>query len=68
MKTAYATLNGFEVMRAPKRGQGRPFHNGDGLMGGIRLIVRKLGSAACNSDHMAIILGFAGVCDGTKDP
>ncbi len=41
MKTAYATLKGFEVMHALKKGQAKPWQYQDGIMGEVRLIERN---------------------------
>lgn len=43
MKTAYATLKGFEVMHALKKGQAAPWQYDGGLMGEVRLIERTFG-------------------------
>ena len=43
IKTAYATLKGFEVMRAVNKNQGCPFQNTHGLMGEICLVERNFG-------------------------
>jgi transposase-like protein len=45
MKTAYATIKGFEVMRALKKGQARPWRYPEGIMGEVRLIERNFGLA-----------------------
>jgi len=41
MKTAYATIKGFEVMRKFRKGQLNPWLYGQGLLGEIRLINRQ---------------------------
>ncbi|MBM3534540.1 MAG: IS6 family transposase, partial [Alphaproteobacteria bacterium] len=41
MKTAYATIKGFEVMRALKQGQAAFWQYGGGIMGEVRLIERQ---------------------------
>ncbi len=46
MKSAYATIKGFEVMRALKKGQARPWRYQEGIMGEVRLIERNFGLAA----------------------
>ncbi len=46
MKTAYATIKGFEVMRALKQGQARPWRYQEGIVGEVRLIERNFGLAA----------------------
>lgn len=43
MKTAYATIKGFEVMRALKKGQAALWQYGGGIMGEVRLIERQFG-------------------------
>jgi transposase, IS6 family len=43
MKTAYATLKGFEVMNALRKGQAAPWRYDDGVMGEVRLINRQFG-------------------------
>ena len=43
MKTAYATIKGFEVMRALKKGQGRCFNLQGGIKGEVRMIERAFG-------------------------
>ncbi len=43
MKTAYATIKGFEVMRMFKKGKMNFWTYGQGLMGEIRLIERQFG-------------------------
>ncbi|QDH24914.1 IS6 family transposase [Neokomagataea tanensis] len=41
LKTAYATIKGFEVMRALKKGQAELFQFQEGIMGEVRLIERQ---------------------------
>ncbi|WP_441302621.1 hypothetical protein [Chitinimonas sp. BJB300] len=43
LKTAYATLKGFEVMRALKKRQARAFQIQDGIRGEVRLVERAFG-------------------------
>ncbi|MEM9765302.1 MAG: IS6 family transposase [Pseudomonadota bacterium] len=43
MKTAYATLKGFEVMRALKKGQAAPWQYQDGIAGEVHLVERAFG-------------------------
>ena len=43
MKTAYATIRGFEVMHALRKRQGRTFQVQDGIAGQVRLIERAFG-------------------------
>lgn len=47
MKTAYATIKGFEVMRMIKKKQTRAYHIFDGVKGEIRLIERCFGLGNC---------------------
>ena len=46
MKTAYATLKGFEVMHALRKGQAKLWFYGQGIKGEVRLIERNFGIAA----------------------
>ena len=43
MKTAYATIKGFELMRMFKKGQLKPWTYGQGIMGEVRLVERQFG-------------------------
>ncbi len=43
MKTAYATIKGFEVMRALRKGQGSSWNYQGGIIGEVRLIERVFG-------------------------
>ncbi len=43
MKTAYATIKGFEVMRALKKQQAKAFQIQPGITGEVRLIERAFG-------------------------
>lgn len=43
LKTAYATIKGFEVMRALHKGQAALWQYGGGVMGEVRLIERQFG-------------------------
>ena len=43
MKAAYATIKGFEVMRALKKNQGRCFNFQGGIKGEVRMIERAFG-------------------------
>ena len=43
LKTAYATIKGFEVMRALHKGQAALWQYGGGIMGEVRLIERQFG-------------------------
>src|SRR3546814_19853215 len=41
--TSYATIKGFEVMRALRKGQARPWCLKPGIRGGVRLVARAFG-------------------------
>ena len=43
MKTAYATIKGFEVMRALKKGQAKIWQYQKGITGEVRLVERAFG-------------------------
>jgi transposase, IS6 family len=43
LKTAYATIKGFEVMHALRKGQAVLWRYGGGVMGEARLIERNFG-------------------------
>jgi transposase, IS6 family len=43
LKTAYATIKGFEVMHALRKGQAAPWQYGGSIMGEVRLIERQFG-------------------------
>ncbi len=43
LKTACATIKGFEVMRALKKGRAKPWQQEKGIMGEMRLIERQFG-------------------------
>ena len=47
MKTAYATIKGFEVMRAPRKGQAAMFAIQGGIVGKTRIIERAFGVGPC---------------------
>lgn len=47
LKTAYATIKGFEVMRALRKGQGRSFNFQGGILGEARMIERAFGLGPC---------------------
>ena len=47
MKTAYATIKGFEVMRALRKGQAGAFNLARDICGEVRLIERAFGLGAC---------------------
>ena len=47
MKTAYATIKGFEVMRALRKGQARVFSLQGGIIGEARIVERAFGVGPC---------------------
>ena len=47
LKTAYATIRGFEVMRALRKGQARTFAIQDGIVGEARLVERAFAIGPC---------------------
>ena len=47
MKTAYATIKGFEVMRGLRKGQGRAFNLTRDPLGEKRMIERAFGVGPC---------------------
>ena len=47
MKTAYATIKGFEVMRALRKGQGRAFNLTRDPIGEKRMVERAFGVGPC---------------------
>ena len=47
LKTAYATIKGFEVMRAPRKGQARFFNLEGGIVGEARIVERAFGLGPC---------------------
>ena len=47
MKTAYATIKGFEVMRALRKGQAAMFAIQGGIVGEARIIERAFGVGPC---------------------
>ena len=47
MKTAYATIKGFEAMRALRKGQARIFAIQGGIVGEARIVERAFGIAPC---------------------
>ena len=61
MKTAYATIKGFEVMRALRKGQARAFALQGGIIGEARIVARAFGAGPCalteahelRQDHLA---------------
>ena len=47
MKTAYATIKGFEVMRALRKGQAALFSLQGGIIGEARTVERAFGVGPC---------------------
>ena len=47
LKTAYATIKGFEVMRALRKGQARAFALQGGIIGEARIVERAFGVGPC---------------------
>ena len=47
LKTAYAMIKGFEVMRALRKGQARVFALQDGIVGEARVVERAFGVGPC---------------------
>ena len=47
LKTAYATIRGFEVMRALRKGQARTYAIQDGIVGEARLVERAFAIGPC---------------------
>jgi hypothetical protein len=47
LKTAYATIKGFEVMRALRKGQAAIFNITRDICGEVRLVERALGLGPC---------------------
>src|SRR3546814_5709186 len=49
--TAYATIKGFEVMRALRKGQARPWCLQPGIRGEVRLVERAFGIGPRSEEH-----------------
>ena len=47
LKTAYATIKGFEVMRALRKGQAGIFNFQGGIVGEARIVERAFGVGPC---------------------
>ena len=56
LKTAYATINGFEVMRALRKGQAGLFALQDGIVGETRLVERAFGLGPCALTEIMVLL------------
>jgi IS6 family transposase len=57
LKTAYATIKGFEVMRALRKGQAVVFNLTRDILGEARLVERAFGLGACALAEVAQLLG-----------
>jgi IS6 family transposase len=57
MKTAYATIKGFEVMRALRKGQAAIFNLTRDIRGEARLIERAIGLGPCALTEVVQLLG-----------
>jgi hypothetical protein len=57
MKTAYATIKGFEVMRALRKGQAEIFNLTRDILGEARLVERAFGLGACVLSEAIQIIG-----------
>ena len=56
LKTAYATIKGFEVMRALRKGQAAAFSIQDGIVGEARIVERAFGIGPCAlTEAMALL-------------
>ena len=56
LNTAYATIKGFEVMRALRKGQAAMFAIQSGIVGEARLVERAFGIGPCAlSEAMALL-------------
>jgi hypothetical protein len=57
LKTAHATIKGFEVMRAPRKGQAAMFNQTRDRRGEARIIERAFGLGACIlSEVMQVVI------------
>ena len=56
LKTAYATIKGFEVMRALRKGQAGAFALQDGIVGEARTVERAFGVGPCASTEAMVLL------------
>ena len=56
MKTAYATIKGFEVMRALRKGQARMFAIQGGIVGEARIVERAFGIGPCALTEVMTLL------------
>ena len=56
LKTAYATIKGFEAMRALRKGQAGLFALQDGIIGEARLVERAFGLGPCALTEVMVLL------------
>ena len=56
LKTAYATIKGFEVMRALRKGQAGMFALQDGIVGEARIVERAFGLGPCALTEVMALL------------
>ena len=56
LKTAYATIKGFEVMRALRKGQAGMFALPDGIAGEARIVERAFGLGPCALTEVMALL------------
>ena len=56
MKMAYATIKGFEVKRALRKGQAGLFALQDGIVGEARLVERAFGLGTCALTEVMVLL------------
>ena len=56
LKAAYATIKGFEVMRALRKGQAGLFALQDGIVGEARLVERAFGLGPCALTEVMVLL------------
>ena len=61
-KTAYATIKGFEVMRAVRKGQVGLFALQDGIVREARLVERAFGLRPCAQTGHGVATGRLGQC------
>lgn len=55
MKTAYATIKGFEVMRALRKGQAAIFNLTRDIVGEARLVERAFGLGPCATEAVHLV-------------
>ena len=69
LKTAYATIKGFEVMRALRKGQARAFALQGGIIGEARIVERAFGVGPCAlTEAMALLQGHLANAESWGDP